>query len=124
MPALSEIKRAGADQGQASHGLKVWVQVRADLKETLAAIAPDDHAINWMHTEAMLDDGQILVGFGNDGAVLDVEDLDQVAPAVRDVLGDVDIVATAGHNWLSDEFARGTWPVLRPNQLTGSLRGL
>jgi pseudooxynicotine oxidase len=123
-PALSEVKAEAAAAGQASRGLKVWVRVRGDLPETLAAIAPDDHALNWMHTEYLLDDGQILVGFGNDGAALDVENLEQVAPAVRELLGDVDVVETAGHNWLSDEFALGTWPVLRPNQLTGSLAGL
>ena len=123
-PALSDVRAAAAGEGQAGHGLKVWVRVKGELPETLAAIAPDDRALNWMHTEYMLDDGQILVGFGNDGAVLDVEDLEQVAPAVRELLGDVEVVECAGHNWRSDEFALGTWPVLRPNQLTRSLHGL
>jgi pseudooxynicotine dehydrogenase len=29
-----------------------------------------------------------------------------------------------GHDWCADEFARGTWSVFRPGQLTGALGAL
>ena len=47
-----------------------------------------------------------------------------MTPPVRALLGDVEVVATTGHDWLADEFSRGTWPVLRPNQTSRALRAL
>jgi monoamine oxidase len=121
---LSAQRKAAAEAGQASHGSKLWVRVRGDLREPLFALAPDDHPLQYLQTEVMLDDGQILVGFGWDAASLDVMDVDAVREPVRAMLGDVEIVETHGHDWLDDEFARGTWPVLRPGQLTGALEAL
>ncbi len=120
-PGLSALKQQAAAAGQATHGAKVWVQVRGDLPEPLVAVAPDDRLLNYMHTEVVLDDGQILVGFGNDASVLDVTDPNAVAGPVRDLLGDVEIVAVGGHDWLADRFSRGTWCILRPGQLTDGM---
>jgi monoamine oxidase len=120
-PALSREHQAAADAGQASHGSKLWVRVRGDLKKPLFAMAPDDHPLQYLQTEVILDDGQILVGFGWDAASLDVTSVDAVREPVRALLGDVEIVEANGHDWLDDEFARGTWPVLRPGQMTKSL---
>ncbi len=120
-PGLSALKQQAAAAGQATHGSKVWVQVRGDLPEPLFAMAPDDRLLNYMHTEVVLDDGQILVGFGNDASVLDVTDPNAVAGPVRDLLGDVEIVAVGGHDWLDDRFSRGTWCILRPGQLTDGM---
>ena len=123
-PQLSSVKTAAGRQGQASHGLKFWVEVRGDLPEPLLALAPDDHPIQDLSTEELLPDGQLLVGFGRDAAALDVSDVEAVTPAVRTLLGDVEVVATTGHDWLADEFSRGTWPVFRPTQTVRCLSGL
>ena len=37
---------------------------------------------------------------------------------------DAEIAAITGHNWWTDEFARGTWSVFRPGQLSGGLVAL
>lgn len=123
-PGLSPLKRAAAAEGQASRGLKLWVEVHGDLPEPLFAFAPDDQPIQDLCTEAMVPGGQLLVGFGRDAAALDVTDVQAVAPAVRTLLGDVEVVACTGHDWLADEFSRGTWPVLRPHQTVGVLPAL
>jgi monoamine oxidase len=124
-PPLSDVKREAIGDGQASRGAKVWVEVRADLPEAFFALAPDDHAINYVHTEDILPDGQLFVGFGPDGAALDVEDVGDVQHAMTRLLGDdVEVVRTAGHDWLGDEFSLGTWPVFRPGQTTGILTDL
>ena len=123
-PELSPVRRAAAQERQASHGSKVWVHVRGDLPEPLFATAPDDHVLQYLHTEVLMPDGQIMVGFGWDAASLDVTSVDAVREPVRALLGeDVEIVAVDGHDWLADEFSRGTWPVLRPGQMVGALRG-
>jgi monoamine oxidase len=123
-PELSALKRQAADEGQAGHGSKLWVEVRGDLPRPLFALATDDHPLQYLHTEELLPDGQLLVGFGCDAAALDVTSTEAVTPAVRVLLGDVEVVATTGHDWLADEFSCGTWPVLRPNQVVRSLRAL
>lgn len=123
-PPLSPVKQAAAREGQTSHGCKFWVEVRGDLPEPLLALAPDDHLIQDLCTEALLPHGQLMVGFGWDAASLDVTDVEAVTPAVRTLLGDVEVVATTGHNWLADEFSRGTWSVLRPTQTVRCLSGL
>ena len=123
-PQLSPVKQAAASEGQASHGVKLWVEVRGDLPEPLLALAPDDHPIQDLCTEALLPDGQLMVGFGCDAGELDVTDLDAVTTAVRTLVGDVEVLAAAGHDWVADEFARGTWSVFRPNQTIRCLSGL
>jgi monoamine oxidase len=120
-PALSEAKLAAAAEGQASHGWKAWVQLKGDFEGTLVGIASEDHIVNWIHTEAVLPDGQVLVAFGYDGAQLDLVDRDAVQEAIGELLPDAEVVAVEGHDWLGDEFSRGTWPVLRPGQHTGYL---
>lgn len=123
-PELPPGKALAVEQGQASRGLKVWLDVRGDLPDAFFAIAPEDHAINYVHTEDIVDGGQFLVGFGSDGALLDVENLQQVQPAAARLLGDIEVVQVTGHNWLDDEFSRGTWPVFRPGQASGTLSDL
>jgi pseudooxynicotine oxidase len=123
-PQLSVLKQRAAAEGQASHGSKLWVQVRGDLPRALLALAPDDHLIQYLHTEELLADGQLLVGLGCDAAALDVTRVEAVTAPVRALLGDVEVTATTGHDWLADEFSLGTWPVFRPNQTVRFLRGL
>jgi monoamine oxidase len=124
-PPPSVAKQRGILEGQASRGCKLWVQVRGRLPRPFFATAPDDgYPINYVHTEEVLEDGQFLVGFGSDSAAIDVNDVGQVQMALRKLLGDVEVVATTGHDWLDDEFSRGTWPMLRPGQFSGLLADL
>jgi monoamine oxidase len=118
-PQLELAKQSFIAEGQASHGSKLWLRVRADLPRPLFALGPDDEVLQYSHTEEVFDDGQLLVAFGNDAAAVDATSTESVDPAVRRLLGDqVELTVTSGHDWLADEFSRGTWPVLRPNQTT------
>jgi monoamine oxidase len=122
-PGLSVTKQAVISEGQASRGAKAWVYVRGDLPRPLMALAPDTELLQYAHTEEILSDGQLLVAFGCDAAALDVTSVDEMDRAIRRLLGEeVSVVTTAGTNWLDDEFSRGTWPVLRPRQVTRYLR--
>jgi monoamine oxidase len=47
-----------------------------------------------------------------------------VQRAIRAWLPEAEIVECIGHDWVSDEFSRQTWPMLKPNQLTRYLREL
>ncbi|MGE0065883.1 MAG: flavin monoamine oxidase family protein [Solirubrobacterales bacterium] len=119
-PPLAAGKAEAAEEGQASRGSKVWIRIKGRT-DMIVVFGPEDAPISYLQSEFPAEEGQILVGFGPSGDDLDVEDLSAVSDAVRRLLPDVEVVACAGHNWRADEFARGTWPVLRPGQLTKSL---
>jgi monoamine oxidase len=120
-PALAPEKRAVADRGQASRGLKVWAHVRGDL-EPIFLMAPDDYPMTFLATERVLADSQLLVAFGPNAQRLPADDESAVRHAFAEFLpGGVEIVSVTGHDWWTDEFARGTWSVLRPGQLSGAL---
>lgn len=122
-PALSGVKQAAAAEGQASRGVKVWIRVRGE-RPHFSGSAPDDHAITSLHSEYHVPGATLFVGFGPAADRLDVGDREAVARAVRVFLPDVEVEDIAGHDWVADEFSRGTWPVCRPQQLTRYLRAL
>lgn len=123
-PALSTGKQAVSSERQAGRGSKVWVRVKGDLKKPIFGVAPDSHLINYVITDKILDDGQIIIAFGPNGADLDTSNVDQVRAELSKVLGDLEIVEIVGHNWATDEFAQGTWCMFRPGQTSGSLTEL
>jgi hypothetical protein len=62
--ALPSEKRAVADRGQASRGVKLWAHVRGDL-EPFFFMAPDDHPIAFLVTETVLDSRKRLLRAGS-----------------------------------------------------------
>ena len=49
---------------------------------------------------------------------LDVTDKAQVQALLRHWIPDIEVIDCTGHKWDEDEFSKGTWSVLRKNQLT------
>lgn len=125
-PPLSESKRAAFSEKQASRGFKLWVRVRGELPGPLYALAPDNELFHYAHTEAIYDDGQLLVVFGPDPRRLeDVESRSEIQAGLRRLIADdIEVVAAESKDWYADEFAQGAWSVFRPNQLTRFLTEL
>ena len=122
-PALSSGKQAAVAEGQASRGVKVWIRVRGEVPH-FSGTAPDDYGLTSLHSEAHLPGATLLVGFGPAADRLDPSDREAVARAVRAFLPEAEVEEVGGHDWVADEFSRGTWPVYRPQQLTRHLRVL
>jgi pseudooxynicotine oxidase len=124
-PPLDPAARAAVDQGQASHGVKLWARVEG-ASEAVFAMAPDSEPITFVASEQVLDDGsQLVVAFGPDVHRVPPGDDEAVRRSFADMLPSGSrIVEVTGHDWCTDEFARGTWSVFRPGQLTGALRAL
>lgn len=115
---------ATAQEGAASQGFKVVMRASPDSPHVLAIGAPDA-PITWMVPDAPAPDGAImLTGFGPDSRALDMTDLEAVQRAVTRIAPEVSIVEAHGHDWLADEFSRGTWGLLRPGQLSSNLKEL
>jgi monoamine oxidase len=112
-PALPEGKRRAIALGQASRGVKIFVRARGP-QVMQNAIRPG-HPFGYLDTEQVLDDGsQLQIGFGIDAAHCDAADVPSVQRALDEILPGYEVVAATAHDWVADEFARGTWAIHRP----------
>lgn len=115
-PGLSALKQQAVQQGQASQGVKTWITVRGEVEQFLVFGGPD-LPLTFAQTEYTVDGNTILVAFGPEEARLRADDADGVAKALAVWRPELEVLDVAGHNWTSDPFAGGTWPMLRPGQL-------
>jgi monoamine oxidase len=114
---LSPAKRDAIALGQASRGIKLWLRVRGESRG-INAIAPA-HPFGYLMTDRLLPDGgQLLVGFGRDAAVIDADDREAVQSRLDELIPGLELLDTIAHDWLADEFARGTWAIHRPGWYT------
>jgi pseudooxynicotine dehydrogenase len=114
---LSTAKRGAIALGQASRGIKLWLRVRGETRG-INAIA-QDHPFGYLMSDRLLPDGsQLLVGFGRDAAAIDADDRAAVQGALDRLVPGLEVVDATTHDWLADEFARGTWAIHRPGWYT------
>jgi pseudooxynicotine oxidase len=116
-PLLSEVKRQAIDLGQASRGIKLFVRARGE-PVAQNAIRPG-HPFGYLDTEVVESDGtQLLIGFGADAEACDAGDLPGVQRALDEILPGYEVLDATAHDWLADEFSRGTWAIHRPSWYT------
>ncbi len=134
-PELAEDKRSAIALGQASRGIKVMIRARGEASMQ-NAIRPG-HPFGYLATEELFDDGtQLLIGFGPDaekcdGYVPDAGLVDGAGAGARlaagngyglvalqrsldQILPGYEALEATAHDWLADEFSRGTWAIHRP----------
>jgi monoamine oxidase len=112
-PPLSECKRAAAELGQASRGIKIFIRARGDpvLQNAIRA----GHPFGYLDSDTLLDDGtQMMIGFGPDAATVDAGDLSAVQRELDAIMPGYQALTATAHDWLGDEFSRGTWAIHRP----------
>jgi pseudooxynicotine oxidase len=112
-PALPDDKLAAIALGQASRGIKIFIHARG---ETLLqnSIRPG-HPFGYLGTESVSSDGsQLMIGFGADAERCDAGDLAAVQGQLDAILPGYEVIDATAHDWLSDEFSRGTWAIHRP----------
>jgi monoamine oxidase len=113
-PALSEGKREAIARGQVSRGIKIFLRTRGS--DVLENTIKPRHAFGYLDTEVLLGDGeQLQIGFGIDAERCDAtslqRDLDEILPGYE-------LVDATWHDWLADEYARGTWAIHPPGWYT------
>jgi monoamine oxidase len=112
-PELSEDKRRAIALGQSSRGIKLMLHARGE--PVLQNAIRQGHPFGYLDTEALLDDGsQLLVGFGLDAERCDPGDLPAVQRQLDSILPGFELIGATAHDWLADEFSRGTWAIHRP----------
>jgi monoamine oxidase len=122
-PALSPEKRAAASEGHAGAGVKLHVAV-AGRVGTFSGLAPWPAPLTSLSTEYAEPDATVLTAFGPSGALLDINDDEAIQLAVRRMLPEAEVQWAVGYDWNADPYARGTWCVFRPGQLTRHLEEL
>lgn len=117
-PAIADAKRDFSTEKQASQGIKVWAKVKG-LEGAATFKAPSKYPVNMAITDVISEDGTegIIMGFGND-STLDMDDPKEVEKALRVWIPEIEVIESTGHNWTTDEFASGTWGVIKKEQLT------
>jgi monoamine oxidase len=116
-PPLSEVKRTAIDLGQASRGIKLFIRARGE-PVAQNAIKPG-HPFGYLDTEILYSDGtQLLIGFGADAEACDADNLPAVQRGLDEILPGYEAVDATAHDWLADEFSRGTWAIHRPGWYT------
>jgi monoamine oxidase len=112
-PPLAEGKQRAIALGQASRGVKVFIKARGEAVH-VNSIRPS-HPFGYLSTQALKDDGtQLMVGFGLDAALCHVEDIAWVQGELDAIIPGYEALDATAHDWLGDEFSRGTWAVHRP----------
>jgi pseudooxynicotine oxidase len=112
-PPLSEAKRRAIAQGQASRGIKIFIHARGEPVRN-NAIRPG-HAFGYIATEELFDDGtQLLIGFGLDAAGCAADDTGWAQRELDAIIPGYEVLEATAHDWLADEFSRGTWAIHRP----------
>ena len=60
------------------------------------------------------DGTQLMIGFGPDAEQCDAADLAGVQAGLDELVLGYDVLGATAHDWLCDEFSRGTWAIHRP----------
>jgi monoamine oxidase len=116
-PALSEGKRAAVAEGQASRGIKIFLRARGE-PVMQNAIRPG-HPFGYLDTEVLSGDGtQVMIGFGHDAELCDAADHAAVQRQLDAIIPGYELLDATAHDWLADEFSRGTWAIHRPGWYT------
>ncbi len=122
-PPLSSEKRAAATEGHAGSGVKLHIRVRGQLGG-FSGVAPWPAPLSSLMTEFSDADGTVFTAFGPSGKLIDINDDEAIQNAVRRLLPGAEVEWAVGYDWNADSYARGTWCVFRPGQLTRYLREL
>jgi monoamine oxidase len=116
-PPLSETKQEAIALGQASRGVKIFIHARGE-PIFQNGIKPG-HPFGYLDTEIVYpDETQLMIGFGFDQKLCDASDLADVQRQLDEILPGYEALAATAHDWVADEFSRGTWAIHRPGWYT------
>ncbi|GAA1102455.1 flavin monoamine oxidase family protein [Nocardiopsis metallicus] len=113
--------RSLIERGHPVRTAKVWARVRGEI-EPFGAFAPlGSNPVTTARVEHRHEGDTLVVCFVSDPASLAADDRAGVQTALRTFVPGIEVLETAGHDWVGDPFARGTWAHHRPGDLTGAL---
>lgn len=117
-PELPAPVRTMIDQKNPVMASKLWVRVKGEIEPFTASAPAGKHPINAARTECRHDGDTLIMCIVSDAAVICAEDREAVQTALRAFVPDIEVVDTACHSWVADEFSKGGWMMHRPGNLT------
>jgi monoamine oxidase len=112
-PGLPEDKQEAIALGQASRGIKVMIHARGE--DIIQNSIRPGHPFGYLDSEVLVGDGtQLMIGFGPDAENCDPGDRARMQASLDQTLPGYELLDATAHNWLADEFSRGTWAIHRP----------
>ena len=112
-PGLPEDKQRAIALGQASRGVKVMIHARGE--DVIQNSIRPGHPFGYLDSEILLGDGtQLMIGFGLDAEDCDPADRAAMQANLDQTIPGYELLEATAHDWLADEFSRGTWAIHRP----------
>jgi monoamine oxidase len=122
-PALSAAKAAASRERITGAGTKFYARLKG-THPVFIAQGPEKNALNFLWTEYLDADSQIVVAFGPDPKRLDINDIAAVRAAVQQFVPDAEVIDSVGYGWNEDPYSQGTWCMYRPGFFGKYLREL
>lgn len=101
-------------ENHAGQGQKVWVLAR-NVDEDISGFGWGTR-LDYVGAMATTDEGVVLVCFAPEHDRVDTADLADVQRAVREFAPGAEVVCVESHDWVNDEFNKGTWATFRAGQ--------
>lgn len=116
-PALPVDVSAMLDARNPTRAMKLWVQVKGHIEGFAALAPPGKHPLNNVRAEKYWGDDTLLLCMVSDASSIDPTNLVAVAAALHMFRPDLEVIATAHHDWNNDDFSQGAWMIHRPGHL-------
>ncbi|GAA4829245.1 flavin monoamine oxidase family protein [Saccharopolyspora rosea] len=113
-PALSAGKAAISRENHAGQGQKIWALAR-NVPEDISGFGWGT-AFDYVGAMYTTERGVVLVCFAPEHDRVNPDDLADVQRAVREFAPEAEVVAAHAHDWVHDEFNKGTWATFRAGQ--------
>lgn len=102
---------------------KVWARVKGHIKPFSALAPPGSIALNAVRVEKRCGSDTYVLCMCAQASMIpsDAEERRNVVEkGLRVFVPDIEVVDTATHDWVGDEFSQGAWMIHRPGQMTGA----
>lgn len=117
-PDVAPRVRTMIDQKNPVMGGKIWARVKGEI-EPFTAFAPiSKNHINVARTESRYKGDTLVLCMCSDATKIRGHDREAVQAALRKFVPDIQVIDTASHDWVTDEFSKGAWMMHRPGNLT------
>ncbi|SDW81893.1 Monoamine oxidase [Saccharopolyspora shandongensis] len=113
-PALPADKLAISRENHAGQGQKVWALAR-NVPEDISGFGWGT-SFDYVGAMESTERGVVLVCFAPEHDRVDASDLADVQRAVREFAPDAEVVDARSHDWVHDEFSKGTWATFAAGQ--------
>jgi len=122
-PSLGAVKSRVSKARHTGSGTKIYARVK-NVKAPVMCQGTIDMLLNFLWTEYVDDDSQILVGFGTSDKLLDINSEAAVRRAIKSFLPEAELLEFFTYDWNADPYSKGTWCMYRPHVLTEDFKQL